>query len=85
MTGVQTCALPILSEQPVETPSQIHDILKVGQTRDFTILGVSADEKLYLTLLPFEQAKQIEKEMGEKSSNDKDHQGKPKATEESAA
>ena len=60
------CHISQLSEKSIETPSQIHDILKVGQTRDFTILGVSVDEKLYLTLLPFEKAKEIEKEMGEK-------------------
>jgi len=61
------CHISQLSENQVETPSQIHDIIKVGETRDFTVLGVSADEKLYLTLLGFEEAKQIEKEMGEKS------------------
>jgi len=72
------CHISQLSQQPVETPSQIHDILKTGETRDFTILGVSADEKLYLTLLDFEAAKKIEKEMGEKSSEKSHDEGETK-------
>jgi ribosomal protein S1 len=60
------CHISQLSESPIENPSQIHDILKVGEEREFTILGVDIDEKLYLTILPIEKAKQIQVEMVEK-------------------
>jgi hypothetical protein len=33
--------------------------LKVGETREFKVLSVSQDEKLYLTILDFELAKNI--------------------------
>jgi ribosomal protein S1 len=60
------CHISQLSENMIENPSEIHDILKVGEEREFTILGVDVDEKLYLTILPFETAKNIQFEIGEK-------------------
>ncbi len=57
------CHISQLHEDQIENPSQIHDILKVGEERDFTVLGVDVDEKLYLTILPFETARKIQDEV----------------------
>jgi small subunit ribosomal protein S1 len=57
------CHISQLKEDQIENPSQIHDILKVGEERDFTVLGVDVDEKLYLTILPFDTARKIQDEV----------------------
>jgi ribosomal protein S1 len=67
------CHISQMSEEIIENPSQIHDILKLGEERDFTVLGVDVDEKLYLTILPFDSAKRIQEELNlkqkEKTTN----------------
>ncbi len=60
------CHISQISEEPLDSPAKIHEILKVGETRDFTILSVSAEEQLYLTLLDFEKAKKIEEDLASK-------------------
>ena len=60
------CHISQMSENTVENPSQIHDILKLGEEREFTVLGVDVDEKLYLTILPFDQAKNIQDDLNQK-------------------
>lgn len=45
-----------ITEKTIDSPAQIYDYLKVGETRDFTILSIEEDEKLYLTLLDFDLA-----------------------------
>jgi 4-hydroxy-3-methylbut-2-enyl diphosphate reductase len=55
-----------ISDDEIENPSQIHDYLKVGETKDFTVLSVDRDEKLYLTMLPFDKALKIQEELLEK-------------------
>ncbi len=54
------CHISQISEELLESPAKIHEILKVGETRDFTILDLEADEKLYLTLLPYDKAMKIQ-------------------------
>jgi ribosomal protein S1 len=60
------CHISQISEEPLDSPAKIHEVLKVGETREFTILSVSAEEKLYLTLLDFEKAKKIEEDLASK-------------------
>jgi ribosomal protein S1 len=60
------CHISQMSETPLESPAKIHEVLKVGEEREFTVLSVSSEEKLYLTLLDFEKAKEIEKEIAHK-------------------
>lgn len=60
------CHISQMSETPLESPAKIHEVLKVGEEREFTILSVSSEEKLYLTLLDFERAKEIEKDIAHK-------------------
>jgi len=52
-----------ISEDEIENPSQIHDYLKVGETKEFTVLSVDQDEKLYLTLLHFDKAVAIQEDL----------------------
>ena len=53
------CHISQMSEEPLESPSEIHNILTVGEERDFTVLSLEVDEKLYLTMLDFDKAKEI--------------------------
>jgi ribosomal protein S1 len=52
-----------IANPTLESPSQIHDYLKVGETKEFTVLSVDKDEKLYLTMLPYDQALDIQDEL----------------------
>jgi small subunit ribosomal protein S1 len=54
------CHISQISEKAIESPAKIHEILRPGQSYDFTILSVDSDEKLYLTLLPFDIAEKIQ-------------------------
>ena len=49
-----------LSEVPLESPSKIHEILKVGETKEFVIVDTRED-KLSLSILPLETAFRIQK------------------------
>jgi len=62
------CHISQMSEGGLESPAAIHDILSVGESREFTVLEVSQDEKLYLTLLPLEKARQIQEASHEEHS-----------------
>lgn len=55
------CHITQISENGVESPAKIHEMLKVGESKEFTILSLEGG-KLFLTLLPLEQAQKIEKE-----------------------
>lgn len=57
------CHISQLTDEPLESASQIHDILKIGEEREFTVLSLETDEKLYLTMLNFETAQQIHQNM----------------------
>jgi small subunit ribosomal protein S1 len=59
------CHISQISEEQLESPAKIHDILKVGETKDFTILSLESDEKLYLTLLDMDKAKERQSQMAE--------------------
>jgi small subunit ribosomal protein S1 len=52
------CHISQISETPIDTPSKIHEHLKNGQTKKFTVLDVQED-KLVLTLLLLEVALNI--------------------------
>jgi small subunit ribosomal protein S1 len=62
------CHISQISEEPLESPAKIYDILKIGDTVDFTVLELDNEEKLYLTLLPFEKAKQIQEQYNQKEA-----------------
>ncbi|NJL96335.1 S1 RNA-binding domain-containing protein [Candidatus Gracilibacteria bacterium] len=69
------CHITQMSEEKIENPSQIHGILKIGESKEFTVLGVDVDEKLYLTLLDFKKAKQVQEDLikqSEELSNTKE-------------
>jgi small subunit ribosomal protein S1 len=46
-----------ITEELLDSPSKIHDYLKINEMRDFIVLGLE-NEKLNLTLLPLELAQQ---------------------------
>lgn len=54
------CHISQISLDPISGPSKIHEHLKIGETKEFTVLSMEADEKLYLTLLPFDKAQEIQ-------------------------
>ncbi|MGL4758659.1 MAG: S1 RNA-binding domain-containing protein [Patescibacteria group bacterium] len=58
-----------LSETPLESPSKIHEILKVGETKDFTVIDTKED-KLSLSILDFKRAIAIQKELEEKANKE---------------
>ena len=65
------CHISQISSTQLESPAKIHEILTVGDTKEFTVLGVDSEEKLYLTLLDFEEAKKIQEEMVQRSKDGK--------------
>lgn len=60
------CHISQISPEMIESPAKIHEVLKVGETRDFTVLGVESGEKLYLTLLDIEVAKNVQENLSQK-------------------
>jgi small subunit ribosomal protein S1 len=54
------CHISQISNTPIDSPSKIHEVLKTGQTRSFTVIDI-IDDKLALTILPLDQALQIQK------------------------
>lgn len=54
------CHISQLTEDLMDSPAKIHDLLKIGQTKEFTVLSLDSDEKLYLTLLDFDKAQEIQ-------------------------
>ncbi|MGL4758199.1 MAG: S1 RNA-binding domain-containing protein, partial [Patescibacteria group bacterium] len=58
-----------LSEKPLESPSKIHEILKVGETKEFVIVD-TRDDKLSLSILPLETALKIQKNMEDKANQE---------------
>ncbi len=61
------CHISQISENTIDNPAKIHEYLKVGETKEFNILGVGEDEKLYLTLLSFEEAKKVQEHLSNKN------------------
>jgi small subunit ribosomal protein S1 len=57
------CHITQMNENQIENPSEIHNILKIGEIKEFTVLGVDLDEKLYLTLLDFDKAKKVQEDL----------------------
>jgi small subunit ribosomal protein S1 len=64
------CHISQISEQELESPASIHEILKIGDVKEFTILSVESDEKLYLTLLELKKAKKIQELLVEKQKEE---------------
>lgn len=64
------CHISQISEEMLESPAKIHEILKIGETRDFTVLSLESDEKLYLTMIDFAKAQKIQKSVMAKKSED---------------
>ncbi|GAB4143121.1 MAG: hypothetical protein OHK0017_00080 [Patescibacteria group bacterium] len=55
------CYIGQMSEDAIDNPSKIHDILNVGQEYEFTVIDINPNEyRLSLSLLPFEIAKKID-------------------------
>lgn len=58
------CYIGQMSETPIDNPSKIHDILKVGQEYDFTVIEIHpSDYRLSLSLLPYDVAVKIDSEI----------------------
>ncbi len=66
------CHITQISETPLESPAKIHEVLKLGEVREFTVLGIDAEEKLYLTLLDFEKAREIQDTLVQKQREKQD-------------
>jgi small subunit ribosomal protein S1 len=55
------CHISQLSKEIIDNPAKIHDLVKIGEEKEFTILSV-VDDKLQLTLLPIAEAEKREEE-----------------------
>jgi small subunit ribosomal protein S1 len=67
------CHISQLSESNIESPAKINEIIKPGQSYDFTILAIdNTSQKLYLTLLPLDKAQVIQAEIESKQESDKE-------------
>jgi small subunit ribosomal protein S1 len=58
-----------LSETPLESPSKIHEVLKVGETKEFVVIDTKED-KLSLSILDFKKALGIQKDLEEKANKE---------------
>jgi small subunit ribosomal protein S1 len=67
------CHISQLSQDLIDSPSKIHDLVKIGEEKEFTILSV-VDDKLQLTLLPIKEAQAREEDqrmqLVEKATNE---------------
>jgi small subunit ribosomal protein S1 len=54
------CHISQISEDHLENSSKIQQYIKIGETREFKVLSLEKDEKLYLTLLDFVKAMEIQ-------------------------
>lgn len=45
------CHITQVSENPLENPTKIYDFAKVGELKEFTVLKMDGESKLYLTLI----------------------------------
>lgn len=77
------CHISQISVPQLDNPAKIHDLLKIGETKDFKILSLDDPEKLYLTLLDIDQALQIQQEVAERQRAER--AAKEEAREEAAA
>jgi small subunit ribosomal protein S1 len=59
------CHISQISEDGLDSSSQIYDYMKVGETVDFKVLSLDANEKLNLTMLPLEKAQEIQAAISE--------------------
>ncbi len=67
------CHISQLSESNIESPTKINEIIKPGQSYDFTILSIdNSSQKLYLTLLTLEKAQVIQSQIETKQENDRE-------------
>ena len=62
------CHISQISKDQLESPAKIYDILKIGDTVKFTVLELDNEEKLYLTLLSFDNAKEIQQHYSQKET-----------------
>jgi small subunit ribosomal protein S1 len=62
------CHISQISSTPIESPAKIHEHIKPGNSYKFHILSVDPEEKLYLTLLPFEEAQAIQQAVASKQA-----------------
>jgi small subunit ribosomal protein S1 len=58
-----------LSEVPLDSPSKIHEILRVGETKSFTVIDTRED-KLSLSILELEKALKIQSVIEEKANRE---------------
>lgn len=66
------CHISQISEDGIDSPAKIHEILKIGDTKEFTVLSLESDEKLYLTLLPFNKAVEVQKALASKKEEEQE-------------
>jgi small subunit ribosomal protein S1 len=67
------CHISQISETPIENPAKIHEIVKIGDIKDFKILTLEAEEKLYLTMLDdIQVAEKIQQDIVAKQKNEKE-------------
>jgi ribosomal protein S1 len=66
------CYIGQMSETPIDNPAKIHDIVKVGQEYDFTIIEIHpSDYRLSLSLLPYDVALKVDSEIKAKRDSPK--------------
>jgi predicted RNA-binding protein with RPS1 domain len=70
-----------LSETPLESPSKIHEVLKVGETKEFTVIDTKED-KLSLSILELKKALEIQKQIEEKANKEAEEAQKMQVIEE---
>ena len=73
------CHISQISEDRLENSSKIQQYIKVGESKEFKVLSLEKDEKLYLTLLDFDKAMEIQNHLlkqQEKSSTNQDESSK---------
>lgn len=64
------CHISQVSDKKLESPAEIHEILKLGEKKEFTVISVDENEKLYLTLLNLDEALKREEENSKKKEEE---------------
>lgn len=64
------CHISQISDKYLENAGQINEIIEIGEIKEFTILSLDSEEKLYLTLLDYTEALKIQNELLSKQKDE---------------
>ena len=83
LTDIQgLCHITQITNPALENIAEASDLVQIGDIKNFTILSIDAEEKLYLTLLDFEVAQKTQEELINRQKEQRDEKLKAQSEAE---